>query len=74
MVKRLLAESPEFERLWSQHEVTSQRIMTKRFAHPDVGLLRFDFAYLYFGPRSEISMTTYTPADEETAAKLPAFE
>jgi transcriptional regulator with XRE-family HTH domain len=74
MVKRLLAESPEFERLWSQHEVTSQRIMTKRFAHPDVGLLRFDFAYLYFGPRSEIAMTTYTPADEETAAKLPAFE
>jgi transcriptional regulator with XRE-family HTH domain len=71
LVKRLLHESPEFERLWSQHEVTSQRIMTKRFLHPEVGLLRFDFAYLYFGARSEISMATYTPADEETAAKLP---
>jgi transcriptional regulator with XRE-family HTH domain len=74
LVKRLSNESPEFERLWSQHEVASQRVRTKRFVHPDVGLLCFDFAYLYFGPRSEISMATYTPTDEETAAKLPTFE
>jgi transcriptional regulator with XRE-family HTH domain len=73
LVKRLRRESPVFERLWNQHDVTAQRIMTKRFLHPDVGLLRFDFAYLYFGRRSESLMATYTPADEETAAKLPTF-
>ncbi|HEV7973410.1 helix-turn-helix transcriptional regulator [Amycolatopsis sp.] len=73
LVKRLRKESPVFERLWNQHEVTSERIRTKRFEHPDVGLLRFDFAYLYFGPRSEISLAAYTPADEETASKLPVF-
>lgn len=73
LVKRLRQESPVFEQLWNQHDVTTERIRTKRFEHPDVGLLRFDFAYLYFGPRSEISMATYTPADEETAAKLPFF-
>jgi hypothetical protein len=44
--------------------------MTKRFLHPDVGLLHFEFAHLYFGRRSETIMTTYTPADAETAAKL----
>jgi transcriptional regulator with XRE-family HTH domain len=70
LVKRLRQESPVFEQLWNQHDVTSSRIMTKRFLHPDVGLLRFEFAYLYFGRRSEITMATYTPADEETAAKL----
>jgi transcriptional regulator with XRE-family HTH domain len=73
LVKRLRQESPVFEQLWNQHDVTTERIRTKRFEHPDVGLLRFDFAYLYFGPRSEISMATYTPADEETASKLPLF-
>jgi transcriptional regulator with XRE-family HTH domain len=73
LVKRLRQESPVFERLWNQHEVTTERIRTKRFVHPEVGLLRFDFAYLYFGPRSEISMSTYTQPDEETASKLPVF-
>jgi transcriptional regulator with XRE-family HTH domain len=73
LVKRLRQESPVFERLWNQHDVSAARIMTKRFLHPDVGLLRFDFAYLYFGRHSETSMATYTPADEETAAKLPSF-
>jgi transcriptional regulator with XRE-family HTH domain len=73
LVKRLRQESPVFERLWNQHDVSSARIMTKRFLHPDVGLLRFDFTYLFFGRHSETSMATYTPADEETAAKLPSF-
>jgi hypothetical protein len=73
LVKRLRQESPVFERLWNQHDVTSARVMTKRFLHPNVGLLRFDFAYLYFGRHSETSMATYTPADEETAAKLPSI-
>lgn len=70
LVKRLRQESPVFEQLWNQHDVTSARVMTKRFLHPDVGLLQFDFAYLYFGRRSEITMATYTPANDETSAKL----
>jgi hypothetical protein len=71
LVKRLRAESPLFERLWNQHDVNSEPIRTKRYLHPDVGLLRFNFTYLYAGRRSEITMSTYTPADEETAEKLP---
>ncbi len=30
------------------------------------------FSYLYLDRRSEISLATLTPADEETAAKLPS--
>jgi len=71
LVKRLKAESPLFAELWPHHDVNSEPIRTKRYMHPDVGLLRFNFTYLYSGRRSEITVSTYTPADEETAAKLP---
>ncbi|SDX36231.1 Helix-turn-helix domain-containing protein [Amycolatopsis xylanica] len=73
LVKRLREESPFFQQVWDQHDVSSERILTKRFLHPEVGMLRFNFAYLYLGRRSEIVMTTYTPADEDTAGKLPMF-
>lgn len=71
LVKRLKAESPLFAELWPHHDVNSEPIRTKRYLHPDVGLLCFNFTYLYFGRRSEITVSTYTPADAETAAKLP---
>ncbi|MFI9449308.1 helix-turn-helix transcriptional regulator [Amycolatopsis sp. NPDC052450] len=71
LVKRLRQESELFERMWKEHDVSSERIVLKRYLHPDVGLLRFEFSYLYLGRRSEISLATLTPADEETAAKLP---
>ncbi|MFF0144544.1 helix-turn-helix protein [Amycolatopsis sulphurea] len=72
LVKRLKAESPIFADLWSRHDVNSAAIPIKRYRHPEAGLLTFRFTYLYTGRRSEILMSTYTPADEETAAKLPA--
>jgi transcriptional regulator with XRE-family HTH domain len=73
LIKRLRQESPRFEALWNQHEVQPMRNLTKRFVHPEAGLLSFDYTHLWFGRRSEIRLTTYTPADEETAAKLPTF-
>jgi transcriptional regulator with XRE-family HTH domain len=71
LVKRLKAESPLFARLWDQHDVNPDPVRTKQYLHPEAGLLKFDFTYVYLGRRSEITMSTYTPADEETAAKLP---
>ena len=69
LVKRL-RQSEEFEALWNRHEVQPMRNLTKRFRHPEAGLLSFDYTHLWFGRRSEIRMTTYTPADEETEAKV----
>ncbi|QRP45931.1 helix-turn-helix transcriptional regulator [Amycolatopsis sp. FDAARGOS 1241] len=75
LVKRLKAESPLFDELWNRHDVNAEPIRTKCYDHPEVGLLKFNFTYLYSGRRSEITVSTYTPADEETAAKLPlAFD
>lgn len=72
LLKRLRAESAEFEALWTQHDVGPPTNWTKRFLHPDVGLLSFHATYLWLSHTPEIRMTTYTPSDEETAAKLPA--
>jgi len=72
LVNRLKEQSPLFERLWSQHDVTGEPVRTKSYQHPQAGLLRFTVTHLYAGCRSEITVSTYTPADEETAAKLPS--
>jgi transcriptional regulator with XRE-family HTH domain len=70
LVKRLRRESPEFDERWQRHEVRPMRNLTKRFQHPSLGLLTFEYTYLWLGQRSELRMTSYTPADAETAAKL----
>ena len=74
LVKRLRARSPEFEAMWSQHEISSPENMTKRFLHPVVGLLRLDFTHLWLGPRSELVLKSYSPSDAETAEKLTALQ
>jgi transcriptional regulator with XRE-family HTH domain len=73
LIKRLRRESPEFEALWQRHEIQPMRNMTKRFRHPDGGLLIFDYTYVWLGRNSEVRMTTYTPADEETANRMRTF-
>jgi transcriptional regulator with XRE-family HTH domain len=73
LVKRLRRVSADFEALWSQHDVTAPRNWTKRFQHPDAGLLRFHTTYLWLTPAPEIRLASYTPADDETAEKLAAL-
>jgi transcriptional regulator with XRE-family HTH domain len=73
LVKRLRRESADFEALWRQHDVTAPRNWTKRFLHPDAGLLQFNTTYLWLTPAPEIRLASYTPADAETADKLAAL-
>jgi len=70
LIKRLHDASPEFTEMWERHEVRQPENRTKQFDHADVGLLRFDFAYLWLGERFGSRLVTYTPADLETAARL----
>ena len=70
LVKRLRQESPEFARLWSQHDVSSPENLTKRYMHPEVGLLRMDYTHFWLGRRSETRLVSYTPADEQTRERL----
>jgi transcriptional regulator with XRE-family HTH domain len=70
LVSRLLTASPEFAELWQRHEVAMPENLTKRFLHPEVGLLRMNYTHLWLGQRLGTRMTTYTPADEQTADRL----
>jgi transcriptional regulator with XRE-family HTH domain len=70
LVSRLSKASPEFARLWERHEVAAPENLTKRWLHPEAGLLHLNYTNLWLGQRLGTRMTTYTPADEQTAAAL----
>ncbi|PZS01462.1 MAG: DNA-binding protein [Pseudonocardiales bacterium] len=70
LLKRLQDASPEFREMWDRHEVETPENRTKQVLNPHVGMLNLDFTHLYFGPRIGTRLTTYTPADEQTAARL----
>jgi len=70
LVSRLSKASPEFAELWERHEVASPENLTKRYLHPEVGLLKLNFTHLWLGQRLGTRMTTYTPADALTGERL----
>jgi hypothetical protein len=70
LVSRLTKASPEFADLWERHEVANPENLTKRYLHPQVGLLNLNYTHLWLGQRLGTRMTTYSPADEQTAARL----
>jgi MmyB-like transcription regulator ligand binding domain/Helix-turn-helix domain len=70
LVARLTKASPEFVELWERHEVASPENLTKRILHPDVGLLKLNYTHLWLSQRLGTRMTTYSPADEQTAERL----
>ena len=70
LVSRLLKASPEFAELWERHDVAAPENRTKRWLHPQVGLLELNYTHLWLGQRLGTRITTYTPADERTTERL----
>jgi transcriptional regulator with XRE-family HTH domain len=70
LVNRLTKVSPEFTDLWERHEVAIPENLTKRYLHPEVGLLKLNYTHLWLGQRLGTRMTTYSPADDQTADRL----
>lgn len=70
LVELLRAESPEFARLWDQHEVAVRRDTHKRVVHPTVGTLDLDCQILTAENNTErMIVFTAAPASED-AEKL----
>jgi transcriptional regulator with XRE-family HTH domain len=72
-VQRLRAVSPEFDRMWSRHEVTALRSTHKRFRNPLGGVLDFDVIHAWLQPHTGCRMLTYVPADARTRDQLNAL-
>jgi transcriptional regulator with XRE-family HTH domain len=69
-VARLHRASPEFTAVWDRHDVQAPEGRVKRIKHPDVGLLKLDFTYLWLDRRLGTRIVTYTPSDERTRERL----
>jgi transcriptional regulator with XRE-family HTH domain len=69
-VARLTAASPEFAEMWARHEVRSIQNKSKRFRHPEVGLMRFEVTNTWLAPRPGNRMMVYVPSDAETERRL----
>jgi transcriptional regulator with XRE-family HTH domain len=49
LVSGLLGSSPDFELMWAEQHVQTQRPLIKRFDHPDLGPLEFECQILHVG-------------------------
>lgn len=72
LIARLRSESPEFARWWNDHNVQLPQGGTKRYRHPEAGLLTFEFTLLEVAGESfhGAFLVTYVPADARTRKKI----
>ena len=72
-VRRLQAASPEFSRMWAQHEVASPASYLKIFRHPAHDRLVMTTNSLAVLAAPGTRMVVYTPADETTRTALASL-
>jgi len=73
-IKDLLDRSPEFTRLWAQHEVAGYGTRNKIFHHPLVGDLQFTTMSMGLHGTPGLRMIVYLSADERTAEAMQGLE
>jgi transcriptional regulator with XRE-family HTH domain len=69
LIDRLCAASPEFQRLWAEHEVGVRRADRKTMVHPQVGPILMDCETLVT-PDLRQQLLVLTPADDDAREKL----
>jgi transcriptional regulator with XRE-family HTH domain len=64
LIQLMRTRSPEFERLWNDHEIETSHEGIKHYEHPDVGRLVFDFTVLEVVDEhmASLRLITYVPA------------
>ncbi|MFE7315455.1 helix-turn-helix transcriptional regulator [Streptomyces sp. NPDC057555] len=70
LVARLTEASPEFRRIWAQHEVERPTGAVKVFRHPAVGVLQLTSTNMWLGPNAGPKVLAYTPVDEASRERL----
>ncbi|CAM5504844.1 helix-turn-helix transcriptional regulator [Streptomyces abikoensis] len=71
LTRELSAASEEFRTWWDAHDVADFRPARRRFDHPRLGRLSFDYVKLHAADAPDLSLVACLPADDETAGKLP---
>jgi transcriptional regulator with XRE-family HTH domain len=70
-ISALIEGSPDFARMWARHDVARPGVRVKQFLDPRAGLLRMVTTSLAVTEMPECRVIIYTPADDETRARLP---
>jgi transcriptional regulator with XRE-family HTH domain len=70
-IRRLAMLSEEFAELWARHEVAGLEPRTLRFRHPEAGLLALTRTELDVTAVPGLRIAAYSPADDQTRARLP---
>ena len=73
-IRDLIEQSPEFARMWRDHEVHGHGTRLKIFLHGAVGELRFKATNLGVLATPGARMVVYVPADELTKERLAQLE
>ncbi|HZX06842.1 helix-turn-helix transcriptional regulator [Kribbella sp.] len=68
---RLRSICPEFEQLWSRHEVAACTSRRRRINNPQAGELHLIVTELAVSAHPDLVLFVETPADADTRAKLP---
>lgn len=58
---------------WERHDVQGIESRTKRARHPTAGLLRLEYTNLWLGRQLGTRVMAFSPADEQTRARLEAL-
>jgi transcriptional regulator with XRE-family HTH domain len=70
LVGDLSVRSPEFARLWAEHDVTEKTRGDKRLVHPVVGDIHLRFEVLLLPDSPQRRVVVWVPADAAAAAAL----
>jgi transcriptional regulator with XRE-family HTH domain len=70
-IRRLCGLSREFADLWARHEVADAQPRTRTFIHSCAGPLTFTTTELQIPAMADARLVVYTPADDQTRARLP---
>jgi hypothetical protein len=70
-IRKLTDNSEDFARMWARHDVARPGVRIKQFLDPRAGLLQMFTTSLAVSEMPECRIIVYTPADDETRARLP---
>jgi transcriptional regulator with XRE-family HTH domain len=70
LVEDLSRQSPEFDRIWREHDVRTHGEGVKHMRHPVAGLIGMEYSAFAVDGRPDLSMVVYNPATPADAERI----
>jgi transcriptional regulator with XRE-family HTH domain len=70
LVDNLCAMSPEFKKMWHEHDVQGHGGGTKRLRHPEAGLITMEYSAFAVDGRPDLTLVIYNPESAEDEKRV----